>query len=253
MFGSIRLCLVALPLALTAISSPSAAGTITFNWFGVVDDIAPGTTPGVVLGETMRISVTLGDDVEDGDPSPEIGRYVSANTSPHVLVLAVDVGGRTDTGMLQEATVENDHNGKDTFSVQGESPHIGITFEFDFSTSDLGVFSSDAIPLSLIPEDFDTARFTIYQHGGPPLFSGKLVTTTTPIPGSVGLLASALAGLLGAGWLKMRRQWKSGSLLFRSSVFGARYEEHSPDPDIGFLGRCRAGSPRNSAPQATVQ
>jgi hypothetical protein len=105
--------------------------------------------------------------------------------------------------MFHEATVQNDHNGKDAFSVVGASVLIGVTYQFDFSTSDLGVFSSDAIPRSLIPEDFDTARFTIFRPDGP-LFSGRLVTTT-PLPGSIGLLVSGLMSLAGAGWWKSRR------------------------------------------------
>jgi hypothetical protein len=207
MIGSVRFCLVSWSLGLLlmgGVVTPAAAGTITYNWFGIVDTIAPGTTPDVADGDTLKISLTLGDGVSDGNPSPEVGNYFAFNSSPNVLVLAVDIGGRTDTGMVHEATVFNDHNGKDAFSVSGSSPHIGIIFQFDFSTSDLGVLNSDALPLSLIPEDFDTARFTIFQHGGPPLFSGRLVTTT-PLPGSIGLLASGLMGLVGMGWWKSRR------------------------------------------------
>jgi|AraplaMF_Col_mMF_1032025.scaffolds.fasta_scaffold00211_21 hypothetical protein len=208
MIGSIRFCLVSLSLGFSLVMgviTPAAANTITYNWFGIVDTIAPGTTPGVADGDTFRISLTLSDAVPDGNPSPEIGYYLAFMGGPNDLVLAVDVGGRTNIGLYQEATVQNDHNGKDTFSINTASPLIGFLFQFDFSTSDLGVFNSDALPLSLIPEHFDSARFTLFQHGGPPLFSGRLVTTT-PLPGSIGLLVSGLLSLVGAGWWKSRRK-----------------------------------------------
>jgi hypothetical protein len=205
MIGSIRSCLVALSLGLGTIATPAAAGTITYSWLGTVDYIAPGHHPGVTLQQKIGLSLTLNDAVSDADPSSEIGSYNTTIWSPEVLVLAVNIDGRTDRGMYHSATVLNDHNGADAFSISGESPHTGIAFSLDFSTSDLAVLTSDALPLSLIADDFSIARFAVYQHGGPPLFGGTLLTTT-PLPGSVVMLVSALTGLVGAGWWKSSRR-----------------------------------------------
>jgi hypothetical protein len=205
MIGSIRSCLVAVLLGLSAIATPAAAGTITYSWLGTIDYIAPGHDPGVTLQQKIALSLTLNDAVSDLEPSSEIGTYATDIWSPEVLVLAVNIDGRTDRGMYHYATVLNDHNGTDAFSIRGESPHTGIAFSLDFSTSDLGVLASDALPLSLTADDFSIARFAIYQHGGPPLFGGTLLTTT-PLPGSIVMLVSALTGLGGAGWWKSRRR-----------------------------------------------
>ena len=46
MIGSIRFCLVSLSLGFSLVMgviTPAAANTITYNWFGIVDTIAPGT------------------------------------------------------------------------------------------------------------------------------------------------------------------------------------------------------------------
>jgi hypothetical protein len=202
MVGSIRLCLVALSLGLGAITTPAAANTITYNWFGVVEDVAPSPPPGVTIGKWIKIGLAIDDGVSDTDPSSEIGRYDANIFGPPALVLAVDIGGETNIGTFEHATVLNDHNGTDAFTVSGDSPRIGSVFRLDFSTSDLGVLTSDALPLSINPDDFDRARFSVY--GEIPIgFSGRIVSQT-PLPGSVGLLVSALTGLVGAGWWKSR-------------------------------------------------
>jgi hypothetical protein len=209
MIGSIRLCLVILAFGLMAIATPAAANTITYNWSGIVTEIFPGEHPAVSLGQRITATLTLNDAVPDFEPaSPEVGRYLVDTTSsiphPH-LVLAVDIAGYTDIGFYQEATVLNDHNGRDAFSVSSFSPHLGA-FDLTFITSDLGVLTSDALPLSIDPHAFHTANFTVSHHN--PLFSGTFFPT--PLPGSVGMLVSALAGLAGAGWWKSRRLRASG-------------------------------------------
>jgi len=206
MTGSIRTHLVVLLLghlllALGSMNTPASAGTITYNWVGIVDEIAFGADPGVAIGEKMNISLTLSDESMDFNASPEIGTYGADFSSPQQLILAVNIGGRTDIGLFQFATVLNDHNGIDGFSVSSSSPHTGLVFSFDFETSNLGVLTSDALPLSLNPQDFSMAGFTVYERG-PPLFMGTLLTT--PLPASIGMFLSAITGLFGASLWKYR-------------------------------------------------
>jgi hypothetical protein len=237
LIGSIRLCLVTLSIGLAAIATPAAASTITYSWSGMVTEIFPGEHPTVSLGQRITASLTLNDGVSDFDSSPEVGRYlVDTALSPQVLMLAVDIAGYTDIGMFQEATVLNDHNGRDAFSVSSFSPHLG-QFEFNFITSDLGVLTSDALPLSLDPHAFQTANFTVSHNN--PLFSGTFFPT--PLPGSIGLLVSALTGLIGAGWWKSHagdKRWPVKALLGmdrrastgpKRRVFGAQRPQVSGD------------------------
>ena len=203
MIGSIRLCLMTLSIGLAAIATPAAASTITYNWSGSVTEIYPGAHPTVTLGQRITASLTLNDEAWDYNASPEVAWYLadtsSSCCSPPV-VLAVDIAGYTDVGFYQQAIVLNDHNGRDAFTVSTYSPHVG-QFEFKFITSDLGVLTSEALPLSIDPHAFRTANFTVFFQG--PIFSGTFFPT--PLPGSVGLFVSALTGLLGARWWKSRR------------------------------------------------
>jgi|AraplaMF_Col_mMF_1032025.scaffolds.fasta_scaffold00087_51 hypothetical protein len=203
MIGSIRFCLVTLSLGLGTIATPAAASTITYNWYGIVEI---DHYPGVTLSENIKISVTLNDAVPDTNPSPEIGQY-DTQIWPPVLVVAASVGPSTAVGEFQTGTIFNDHNGIDAFSIGTGSLHIGNVLSFNFSTSNLSALTSDALPLSLNPDDFDVATFSVLGYGGPegPVgFSGRVVLAPTPLPGSVGMLISALAGLVGAGWYKSR-------------------------------------------------
>jgi hypothetical protein len=204
MAGSIQHCLVALSLGLSAIATPAGASTITYNWSGIVDNVDPGHH-GVAIGEKIKISLTLNGAVPDTAAQPEIGRYDGTVFDPPFLVLAVDIGGTTALGSFHDVTVFNNFNGVDAFSVDVNSPMIGNVFSIDFGTSNLGVLTSDALPLSINPDNFETATFRVYGEG-PPGFSGTIVSSVpgiVPLPGSVGMLVSALAGLAGLGWYKV--------------------------------------------------
>jgi len=201
MAGSIKLCVVALSLGLWAITNSAAASAITYSWLGIVDQIDPSADPGFAIGERIKITLTLDDVVPDTNPSPEIGQY-DTQFYPPVLVLAVNVGGYVEIGDYQSATVFNNHNGTDLFSVGAGRPQVGSTFQFDFSASNLGALTSDALPLSINPRAFDTATFR--EYGYIPGFSGRILSAT-PVPGSVGCFVCALAGLAGVGWWKTYR------------------------------------------------
>jgi hypothetical protein len=208
MAGSIQHCLVALSLGLSANATPAAASTITYNWSGIVDNVDPGTH-WVTIGETIKISLTLDGAVPDLASQPEIGQYDGTVFAPPFLpnlVLAVDIGGMTSLGSFHDITVFNNFNGVDAFSIDVNSPMIGNVFVIEFATSNLGALTSDALPLSINPVDFDTATVRVYGEG-PPGFSGRIVSSvpgTVPLPGSVVMLVSALAGLAGAGWYRSR-------------------------------------------------
>ena len=205
MIGSVHRCLVGLSLTLWAIATPAAANTITYNWLGIVDQSDLSANPSFTVGEKIKISLTLDDVIPDTAPSLEIGQYDADIFNPPVLVLAANIGGIADTGTFQFAQVFNGHNGTDAFSVDSGGPTIGNVFSIDFSTSDLGVLTSDALPLSINPGDFDTASFSVYGDG-PPGFSGRIISSvgTVPLPGSAFMLVSALTGLVGAGCYKLR-------------------------------------------------
>ena len=60
-------------LALALLAAPAEAAPITYNWTGIVDRVDPGFDPGVSIGQTIGISLTLDNAFLDEDPSPGRG------------------------------------------------------------------------------------------------------------------------------------------------------------------------------------
>jgi hypothetical protein len=211
MTGSIRVCLAALLLVLGTVITPAAGSTITYNWVGVVNDVAPWWDSGVKIGEKIPVDLTLNGALSPVVSSPGVGEYFAFLSSEQQVILAVNIGGRTEIGYYELATVLNDHNGTDGVSVESAWPMSGRVFSIVFSTSKLNVLTSEALPLSLDPHDFDVADFTVY-HDDTPIFSGRLLAT--PLPGGIGMFISALTGLVGMSL------WKSRHLKVETGLLG---------------------------------
>jgi hypothetical protein len=102
----------------------------------------------------------------------------------------------------------------DEFEIQTVQVHVGVFFNIDFRTSHPGVLTSGALPQAIDPRDFELASFFVNDLSAVPpdpsipRFGGTidaLAVAQTPLPGSLGLFAPALVGLLGLGGWKRRR------------------------------------------------
>jgi hypothetical protein len=106
------------------------------------------------------------------------------------------------------------------------------SFLISFRTSHPGVLSSDALPLSIDPKDFEATAFavnTFYMSEVGPHFNGSIdsVVAPTPLPGSVDFFASALVGLLGLGrW--QRRHSQAGPCLSKSLLQASAPADQTP-------------------------
>ena len=207
--------LIALAFGIAGIATPAAAGTISYAWTGTVTHIVPGSIPVVHHGQRIGITLTLDDSVPDQDPSSTSGIY-DQQLMPPTLVLAVNIGGVTDIGSFQRGTVLANDGGVDEFSIDTGDQMVGRRFLIDFKTSHPGVLTSDSLPLSINPQDFETAVFFVNSPGNIqpvaffPEFSGTIDfaginLTQTPLPGSLGMFVPALVALLGLGGWQLRR------------------------------------------------
>jgi hypothetical protein len=206
--------LIASTLALGAGAAPAAASTIDYVWTGTVTDVVPGTPPVVAVGQKIGITLTLDNAVPDQDASPNRGIYDQQQQLPN-LVVAVNIGGVTNIGSFQFGTVLDDDQGVDEFKIETGDQQIGTRFVIDFKTSNLGVLSSDSLPLSIDPQDFELASFSVNPDiflplASAPRFGGTidfvgLNLTQTPLPGSAVMFVPALVALLGIGGWKRRR------------------------------------------------
>ena len=183
-------------------AAPAAAMPITYAWTGTVDAVGAGFPAGVTVGENIDISLTLDNSFSDDDPSPNRGSY-NANPGMPPLVLAVDIGGNEEIGDFQSVEVLDDDQGVDEFMVATGSTMSDAGFEIVFQTTHVGVLTSDSIPLSIDPADFETATFSVDRTPAftefLPAFSGTINgAVSVPEPGSVALLGSGLLAFAGA-------------------------------------------------------
>jgi hypothetical protein len=215
MIGSIRLWMLALPLTLTLVTDRASAATITYHWEGIIQDFdVKFPSPDLAVGKRFGIDLILDDSTADSDPLPTLGQYDYNGNSPFgptPIVVDNTVSGLHYPyhflGIEEHATVFDNYNGIDGFTISGIQYHgIGNVFTFNFSTPNLGVLTSDKFPTSLDPRDFAVATFSYYgsDPNAHPGFRG-IIVAATPLPTSVGLFASALAGLASVGWLGRRR------------------------------------------------
>ncbi|HVO02932.1 MAG TPA: hypothetical protein VMT54_12060 [Candidatus Cybelea sp.] len=191
-------------------AAPATANTIGYSWSGIVDHVVAGSPAGVTVGQHITISLSLSDAVPDMNPSPSHGDYETMADIPPVLVLGVDIGGVTDIGAFQFGTVLHDEGGVDEFDVETGDQMIGSRFDIHFATTHPGVLSSDAIPLSINPADFETATFSVNEPGPLqeflPVFNGRILAVSTlPVPNSLAMFSLALGCLwVVAAWRSAR-------------------------------------------------
>lgn len=198
----VSLPLAALSFAIGAAATPATANTISYSWSGIVDHVVSDSTAAVAVGQHIHITLSLNDAVSDTDPSASRGSYQTVAANPPILVLGVDIGGVTDVGAFQFATVLHNDGGIDEFDVDTGDTLIGDRFHIQFTTSHPGVLSSDALPLSIDPTDFETATFSVNETGPfeqfLPVFDGTIRNVSTvPLPDALPMFALALSALAG--------------------------------------------------------
>lgn len=139
--------------------------------------------------------------------SPNIGSYDNLrHLSPEPpLVLALDIGGTGGNAMFQKMIVQNDVNGVDSIYIDAWQVLIGPRAEFLFSTTDLSVLTSNAIPDSIDPADFDIATFARRIRLDQDFAAWTLDSSTAPVgvpqPASAALL---LGGAFALAWARRR-------------------------------------------------
>ena len=216
MIGSMRLCVIALPFALGLVAGPAAASTITYHWDGIIQDFdVKFPSPDLAVGKRFGIDLIIDDTTPDTDPSPTVGQYDFNGNSPFNptrIIVNNTVTGLHYTyrfdGIEEHATVLDNHNGIDGFTISAEDYHgIGNVFTFNFSTPNLAVLTSDKFPPSLDPGDFALATFSYYgsDPNSHPGFRG-IIVAATPLPPSAGMFVFAIAGLASVGWFGRHRK-----------------------------------------------
>jgi hypothetical protein len=199
-------------------ASPAAAAMVTYDWRGTVDVVEPGFPAGVTVGETIGLSLTIDTSFPDQDPAPNSGLYTNDTQPGTPLILSSDIGGDTHTGIFQTMTVLDGANGVDEIQIETGDPQTGQGFIITFSTPDLGVLASDAIPSTIDPADFETATFAVVRESALeeflPGFSGTIdAQVPVPEPSTLELLATALVSLAGFGLVSSYRRRDELNLL----------------------------------------
>lgn len=189
-------------------SSFVRAASLNFMFETLIDVSSVGGVSAETLILDMAIdSETLEQAISIGDPL--LGLYNGT--------LSVSLGAETATGIGQ-VIVENDRitgpPARDRFAVFASSSFTGfggsllglpVTLAtFDFTNSDTTPFTSDALPLSVSPADFDLVGTGLVLDGTPlfpynntPIGDATFVfTSSVPLPPAMVFLGSGLAALI---------------------------------------------------------
>jgi hypothetical protein len=205
--GSAAIIAIALSVGSAA---PAAASLATYNFTGDITQVDDGFTA-FSVGETFSGSLTYnldtpntGDDVSgvyDGLTSLtfNIGGYTFSMTNPSGT-FEVQVGNQGTNGTSTETTDRFSVLSDATNGLSGSIPGFtigSIILRLDDSTGNL--FSTDALPSDVTLADFDSnGVFVSFDAVVDPGISGELTAfapAAIPEPGSLAILAGALAGM----------------------------------------------------------
>jgi len=179
---------------------PAEAAIITYDWTGTVDVVDPGFPAGVTVGEKIGVTLTLDSSIPpDLDNTPNMAHYEEEEGQPP-FVLSDNIGGNTDVGVFQDMYVLDNYQGVDEVIIETGNSMTGDGFEIMFKTDHPGALTSDAIPLSIDPADFETATFAVVRNPALgdflPGFSGTIdAEVAVPEPSSLAIIGTVLLGL----------------------------------------------------------
>lgn len=185
---------------------PAHAAPITYNWVGTVTEV-DRPDPAFAVGGRIPITLTLEGDTADHAPSPNFGIYSQQASGPPVI-LNIDIGGTGSNGAIHIVEIYNDVDGFDRIVIASATFHIGGVAGFEFSTTDLDTLTSDAIPQSIDPDDFEVATFVRRNNPFEFLAMGTIdeLAPAVPEPSSITLFGAALLGLM-----LLTRRWRRKS------------------------------------------
>lgn len=194
--------LLAVWLGLLGIGGALAA-PVKYDFIGTVthNDLSASFFPHQV-GDKIPVTFTLQTAYPDTDPSSLRGEYYNPTGIYDIgPVLAVEIGAAGGFAIHQYLQVFDnytDANGDtyDGLTFEVGEPQRGFTARFTFRTSDLSVLSSDDIPLTIDPGEFEIATFDRIARPFEVKGGGTLAAVTDiPAPGTLTLFGAALVAL----------------------------------------------------------
>jgi hypothetical protein len=167
--------------------------------------------PAFAAGTTYTGDLTYDLSAPDLSPAdPNYGAYLG-------IGLAVSFStGATATCVGQPSIfVENNFAGEDSFKVGADFAVTGSSLpliaSLEFKDSNQTAFASDSLSASFSLSDFDSKDFWFLCVGQPQKFAlGSIETNTfdaAPLPASLLLFGTALAGWLAAGTIRRRKRF----------------------------------------------
>jgi hypothetical protein len=182
----------------------AAAAPVKYDFIGTVthNDLSPSFFPHAV-GDKIPVTFTLQTAYPDTDPSSLRGEYYNPTGILDIgPVLAVEIGAAGGFAIHQYLQVFDnytDANGDtyDGLTFEVGEPQRGVTSRFTFRTNDLSVLSSDDIPLTIDPGQFEIAEFDRVGRPFEVKGGGTLAAVADiPEPGAMALLGAALLGFV---------------------------------------------------------
>ena len=169
-----------------------AAHALHLEFTGTIDGVI-GTPPApfadIMAGDTWTVSVDVDDAAMDQNVDADAGSYLLTS-----LTLTID--GAMESTTIGQVAISNGPD-NDTFAVLASLPTpipdytIGVTL-MDSTES---VFSSDALPSSVDPADFDFDVFSINGLTGGFTVTGSLA----PVPAPASIAPLLVGGALAIG------------------------------------------------------
>ena len=212
-----RFLAVVVGLVVTGTATAAQAGLITLNYSGELTAVDIELDALFSVGDPFYGFITYDTDTLDVSSDPSNGRYIDAITSmSFVLPGTYNFVPTIPGSIFVHNAAPGEHDPRDfiTFEVGDPAPipqsfpNPGFPplYEWRFSLTDTTstVFSDDELVTSLNSFDFDKIRLSFAFEDRPGhhslLFSTQFVLTTVPLPATLPLFLSGLAGLSFFGW-----------------------------------------------------